>query len=88
MPLECLLYSPQTAGEEVLSLPSGSELSVPLALSTDVMVRVRPVHRPTDGSRGTYRWSAPLVVGRMGGSERVHCNLKEETVDEVERARW
>ena len=85
VPLECLLYSPQTAREEVLALPADSELSVPLALSTDVMVRVRPVHPPTDGSTGCYRWSAPLVVGRMGGKERMHCKLMEpHTDDEVE----
>lgn len=31
---------------------------------------------------GSYRWSAPLVVGRMGVKERMHCSLNEERADE------
>lgn len=45
----------QTAREKVLCVPPDAELSVPLALSTDMMVRVRPQHPPTDGSSALAR---------------------------------
>ena len=37
VPLDCLLYSPRLAREEVVSLPAESTLHVPLALAAEIL---------------------------------------------------
>ena len=68
LPLDCLLYSPQLAREEVLTLPADTPTPVPLSLSTDgVMVRIRPAEQPQ------YRWSAPLMVAPRKARDSTFC---------------